>query len=471
MLGSCRRGCDCPPPVAQRPAEQLLVAPATLYVLEGTQFILRARHLDSDGGAQPITGSALTWTAITGGVSVVQPPSGDSAVLAAGSVATPTSNTVEVELNNRLSARANVIVVPNNPDSPTTDRIAAIAEKYPNYALIDGHANPGADDPASLTKGIAGPICRKNTWVAFVGMGLAGDLVGDCPTMHPRPDVKGEVTVFAPAYGAFRSDVTWSSGANTVTVSSTATDAFAPVDRPKPLTVSYTVFLAASGANQEKIQKEIESARETFRKEGTGLELNGTISAVAVPAVSVVVSGADAPLECARVREDLERAEVDVGTALDGARLTVWYVDDILGPPRGAGEISYPSGLAGYSCPHDPEDGSIILITSGLGSPTTLAHELGHTLGLRDDAGHTNELPGFSYTNIMWIGPDVNRPNARKHFTLGQTYRMNFDAQSWLHRTTNAAAPRPMPPQTCGQADEGLPCPTLAWDMFSPPAP
>lgn len=75
----------------------------------------------------------------------------------------------------------------------------------------------------------------------------------------------------------------------------------------------------------------------------------------------------------------------------------------------------------------------------------TLAHELGHVLGLRIPFpleglpctwGHTNSIPGympcgseFRFGNLMWDGSVKVA-----HISLGQAFRMNFDSHSWLNR-------------------------------------
>ena len=465
-LGSCRRGCDCPIPARPREAA-LLAAPATLYVVEGAEFILRARHVGADGGVLPITGNALTWEPGSADAFARGTAGGDSIILTAKPVEKVTETTVSVTMSESLAAEVAVFVVPADAIDAAGDKLVATAERYPNYALIDGNAKIDGGSAEAIASDAAPAICRKNSWIAFVGVGLAGELVGDCDPMPARPDVTGKVTVFAPTYGVFRKDVAWSTDNNTVTVSSPASGGFVAIERPAAIRVSYTVWIAAAGGIDSQVNEEMKLAREIFRREVTGLDLVGTIATAPTPAASAIVASRNTPLECASVRADLSA----VPATFNGSTLNVVYVDDILAPAFGAGETSYPSGLRGYSCPPSEEHGAIILISWAAGLATTLAHELGHTLGLRDDAGHTNDREGFGYTNMMWGGESIDRALARAYFTPGQAFRMNFDTNSWLHRTTDAAAPRPKPEQTCGPPEAGLPCPPLAWDIAGPPAP
>ena len=62
----------------------------------------------------------------------------------------------------------------------------------------------------------------------------------------------------------------------------------------------------------------------------------------------------------------------------------------------------------------------------------TLAHELGHALGLihpKSLGGHTYAVPGFDAYNFMATNTDVT--NA----TVGQLYAMNFSTDSWINRS------------------------------------
>jgi len=75
-----------------------------------------------------------------------------------------------------------------------------------------------------------------------------------------------------------------------------------------------------------------------------------------------------------------------------------------------------------------PGDANITYVGTGA-TETTLAHEIGHAYGLRSAKchGHTDGVPGFSASNIMFTGGSVPRTS----FTPGQVFRMNTHIDVW----------------------------------------
>jgi len=69
-------------------------------------------------------------------------------------------------------------------------------------------------------------------------------------------------------------------------------------------------------------------------------------------------------------------------------------------------------------------------------TPTTLAHELGHLLGMVGGVEHTHDydvqLEGFDLSNVMASYLDDQGSAERSHLSLGQAFRMNWDANSFL---------------------------------------
>jgi hypothetical protein len=147
----------------------------------------------------------------------------------------------------------------------------------------------------------------------------------------------------------------------------------------------------------------------------------------------------------------------------DATRLNVFYVAQIDGD----------EWLHGYNCfDQKVPKPNIIFISLASRAYNTLAHELGHALGLQFSTGHTGsedvaEIDGFGPTNIMWGGLSSSQAKSQKHFSLGQAYRMNADGHSWLHASKSGPAGAALPARPChpsGPANR-TPCPALAFDV------
>jgi hypothetical protein len=91
----------------------------------------------------------------------------------------------------------------------------------------------------------------------------------------------------------------------------------------------------------------------------------------------------------------------------------------------------------------------------------TLAHEIGHALGLihpESLGGHTYEEEGFDRYNFMATGSDVT------NVSIGQLYAMNFSSDSWLNRSGSSFV-RPVV-RTCQDTWDTGTCPELK--LFQP---
>ena len=107
-----------------------------------------------------------------------------------------------------------------------------------------------------------------------------------------------------------------------------------------------------------------------------------------------------------------------------------------------------------------------VTFIGGNANLATLAHEIGHAFGLRpgDQGGHTNNLQGFDENNVMWGGGS----QARSHFSLGQAFRMNTQADEWGGTMLIANGLRPGPRRACPPQTTSDICPPLALDGVRP---
>jgi len=96
--------------------------------------------------------------------------------------------------------------------------------------------------------------------------------------------------------------------------------------------------------------------------------------------------------------------------------------------------------------------------------PETLAHEFGHALSLIGSWEHTNVVPDFDATNLMW----VDEPDTRDHISLGQAFRMNFEKQSMLNVNPVRSGPTRACPTEPPPHPDPSKCPSLGLDWARP---
>lgn len=99
-------------------------------------------------------------------------------------------------------------------------------------------------------------------------------------------------------------------------------------------------------------------------------------------------------------------------------------------------------------------------------SETTLAHEVGHALGLHH-AGPASDYPyvGLTTSNIMLPGKPYEYTSFRDHLTLGQSFRISVEKQSWLNHPLGpgSGAQSPRLCQKIFEDYESCPPVTMGW--------
>lgn len=394
--------CADPPEVSSDPptVSALHVIPELVFVRPPATFVLRARILDANLGALP-EHPQLEWkvdaplTALTEG--------GDSIVVRAEQVTSMQSPSVSATLPGWTAGAQVKILAPATPGPPDTivaDNRIGVA---PDVVLV--HDGTGA-----------GPT--GDSMVAFVGTGLLGDFKSGT----------GEVVRFSTDRGFEIRPWSWQPGPDRVDLTTGALTPEARAAVQAGARLSFTITQATTGDERGTISLDVGFAFSVLARQRTGVVLDSVVRTAAAFGNFVLELDDTPERPCLGLGQQLERLGVDRRT-LRRDSLNVVYVDDIVGPAGAS------TGYSGYSCPFDNQVGAVIFISELERSGPTLAHEMGHALGLMEPAfGHTWGLQGFSYTNLMWTSASDAEKGARATLTLGQAFRMNLDSNSWLVR-------------------------------------
>lgn len=161
-----------------------------------------------------------------------------------------------------------------------------------------------------------------------------------------------------------------------------------------------------------------------------------------------------------------------------GVRVTTDAASDGYRLPDHTARVVYTNSMSdtqkGVHCARTPHRGPVIVISANkLQYTTTLTHELAHMFGLGGEQlprhGHT-DTPGSGFTaaNILAGATSPCIGQSRNRLSLGQIYRMNFAADSWMRVRCqcedSAETPDVNPTRACQYAiAEGI-CPALAAD-------
>ena len=403
----------CPNPVSQELAlvtpvsnVSVEITPSVLTVLahdntQPTKFALYVRLWDENGDIIPeVDGYVPSWTASEDWVQFVE-QSGHSVVVEIVNNPPVTHEvTVSAEVDGVLSdPSATITVIPETYVSAEDKVLASHAEGNPAaVALVDGLRSDGTD-----------LACVNDEVLVFVRAVQAGNLVWGCE--NPQ----GQVVVFATDKALiYQPAVLWQVAQDIVDVAPQQAD-------PLPLPVAMWTAVydpTATATELAQLRNEVsqlikdfdvELANDILRSNRVGVELT-------------IVGGFPEPID----GDDHAYTCQDDPTQLTNGVLNIYYVNEILGANRG------------IYCTRDqarPEDA--IYISRGAHSPTSLVHEIGHALSLLTPGpfGHTDNLSGFRVDNLMWAWLDDTQKKNRDHFSLGQAFRMNVDAYSWINHS------------------------------------
>lgn len=243
---------------------------------------------------------------------------------------------------------------------------------------------------------------------------------------------------------------------------------------PEPLAVPLVIVVVAKDLAEYDARvllmgDQLADAEGTLLKDFTGLRLYATEAGGAVesrratPAEAAIIGTGCGSVDAIKSSSSLYRA----------GRLHVFAVE------TATDHFGHPVGGTSCIVRGAPE---IIFIAPEATKTQTLAHEIGHSLGLqRPIWGHTNGLKGFREDiqdqplNVM----DDGRALGDTYFSIGQVMRMTMSEESWLNlpsaadgttsrrRQTVGVMPQSIPcgcPETVATAD----CPTLNTDIMWP---
>jgi hypothetical protein len=293
---------------------------------------------------------------------------------------------------------ASIACDPGNPSPP-----ASTADVQVDFAGI-----LAGNRPLLLYSGRAGSACVSfEPHIANPSVTLNG--------VSYDPACTVELDAFAPELGSFArtidpaepGDSDWLVNAIT---SGTMTIAMPPLT-PVPLRI-WLVAAAVADVDKAKAMRDrlLDKAYPIFETMATGLTFDTASTGLNPTLVPVKCSDANA---------------IATNPAIyDATRINVYFIKDY------AGITDLTPAQTCWMQGH-PEIVFISWNNSNVVDPT-LAHEMGHSLGLVHPnalGGHTYLEPGFDAFNLMATNTDVTNAS------LGQLYALNYSSDSWLNRT------------------------------------
>lgn len=310
----------------------------------------------------------------------------------------PPSLSIRASLGSH-SAEARIVRVP-----PAGDRL-----------LVDDFA--GTLPPVALVDGTWGGTGVIDSAVSFVKGGSLGNVTGG----------PGKVALFTTAQRfSLIEHVPWSAKIGEIVRLSTASaglwldqDDIIASQTPEPVVVvPLNVLVGGTLAQAVTPEKAMEYAR---------MQLRLAVSMYEASRTGLTFSIADSAFDL-NIAAEIDGSSSDCKSLQIPAQLNTKAINVVY--------VEYVKAGGGFACRRSALEpgtkGEVLFVSWGHEEVTTLAHELGHVLSLRDDVGHTDTIFGFDPANIMWGSKSHYLPIGRHLISLGQTYRMIVHNASWL---------------------------------------
>lgn len=398
------------------------VVPSTATVIEGSLFQIRARLRTSAGKLIPeCTCNQPEWS--------FSPD--DETLKPFGADPSPQALTLQAADDLTLSEKI-ITVTATVGGVSGTGRITVVKAPTSGDRIVGDHDRGAALDFALVTgrDATAGPGCADEDHDAphaFAGVQPLGNLVEDAACKKDASQTMeedGNVAVFSVdgkvEYTGRKPSFSWTAGSNDVV------DVRSDVRPPAPITVLLAVWVSANVGTPRFASalatRDVGLANDIFRRNRTGIQF-----AIRGNAPKRITLGEVHSYPCNNFESYLDLSQ-EVPDLMDGKVVHVIYIKDTSITAKGA------------SCgvPDQKKSGLIFIFMLNY-MPTTLAHELGHMLGLTTPCyGHTKDIygaiAGFESNNVMWTSPDPHSNILRDHFSLGQAFRMSLDTASWVYK-------------------------------------
>lgn len=306
------------------------------------------------------------------------------------------------------------------PRAPEPDRVV--------FTNLASATDPGSVEPAVIYSGLLDGACVQHE--VRTGLGSDGSIaLGDVGTSGECPP---RLYVLSRWRGAWATSRAWGTTGQSGEVLRVA------LPDPVPVRVHIFIVAAANNIDVTLFDLSVDHAVERFADLWTGVSLDVTPRREVTPRfgewvdpestwANLIGSGCDSAWRLAHT----------AGAPYEPDALNVYLVNEVYDDPVGYTCLKrwvVSSVTTVPSMYHDVDAPNVIFLSYDFRF-TTLAHEIGHALGLYAPeavSGHTNDEVlsgmGFHPQNLMSKGLAYSV----EEVTLGQAFRINYDLRSWL---------------------------------------